>query len=332
MKSTRRQVLKATALIAAPALAASSALVSPWARAQDKFPSRPISLICPWPAGGASDGAVRSIGEALGRALGGATVTIDNKPGAGGTLGANAMLTAKPDGYTLTQLPLGVYRLPHMQKMAFHPVNDITHIACLTGYTFGIAATADAPFKTIKEMVAWAKANPGKLDYGHTGTGTTPHLAFEEFAFKAGFTTNPIPYKGSAEILQAILGGQIPVMSGTTEFVPHVQSGKLRYLATLGAKRTKAFPDVPTVKESGWDTISESPFGIGGPKGMDPAVVKLLEAAFQKVSQDAKVLEVFDKFHQPVIWMDSAEYSRYAVRTFAQERATIERLGLLPKS
>jgi tripartite-type tricarboxylate transporter receptor subunit TctC len=323
---TRRQSFASMACIAAPAL------VSPWARAQDKFPSRPISLICPWPPGGSSDAAVRAIGESLGRALGGATVTVDNKPGAGGTLGATAMLNAKPDGYTLTQLPLGIYRLPHMQKMAFHPVNDITHIACLTGYTFGIACTMDAPFKTIKEMVAWAKANPGKLDYGHTGVGTTPHLAFEEFADKAGFKPNHIPYKGSAEILQAILGNQIPVMSGTTEFVPHVQSGKLRFLATLGRARNKAFPEVPTVKESGWDTITESPFGFGGPKGMDPALVKLLEGAFAKVNQDPKVLEVYDKFFQPVIWMDSAEYSRYAARTFAAERATIERLGLLPKS
>ena len=327
MKNTRRQTLKtASALLAAPAL------VSPWARAQDRFPSRSISLICPWPAGGSSDAAVRSIGEALGRALGGASVTIDNKPGAGGTLGASAMLNAKPDGYTLTQLPLGIYRLPHMQKMPFHPVNDITHIACLTGYTFGIACTNDAPFKNVREMVAWAKGNPGKLSYGHTGVGTTPHLAFEEFADKAGFSTNHIPYKGSAEILQAILGGQIPVMSGTTEFVPHVQSGRLRFLATLGRQRTKAFADVPTVKESGWDTITESPFGIGGPKGMDPALVKLLETALAKVNQDPKVLEVYDRYFQPVIWMDSAEYSRYAARTFVQERATIERLGLLPKS
>ncbi|TDM08417.1 MAG: hypothetical protein C4K60_02900 [Ideonella sp. MAG2] len=229
MTLTRRQSLKsAAALIAAPAL------VSPWARAQDRFPARPINLICPWPPGGSSDAVVRAIAESLGRALGGAVVTVENKPGAGGTLGASAMLNAKPDGYTLTQLPLGIYRLPHMQKMAFHPVNDLTHIACLTGYTFGIACAADAPFKTVREMVAWAKANPGKLTYGHTGIGTTPHLAFEEFADKAGFSTTSIPYKGSAEILQAILGGQIPVMSGTTEFVPHVQSGKLRFLATLG--------------------------------------------------------------------------------------------------
>ncbi len=327
MNNTRRQSIKTTAaLIAAPAL------VSPWARAQEKFPSRPITLICPWTPGGSSDAAVRAIGESLGRVLGGATVVIENKPGAGGSLGASAMLAAKPDGYTLTQLPLGIYRLPHMQKMSFHPVNDITHIACLTGYTFGIAANTEAPYKTIKEMVAWAKANPGKLTYGHTGVGTTPHLAFEEFAEKAGFTAVGVPFKGSAEILPALLGNQIPVMSGTTEFTPHVATGKVRFLATLGRARNKAFADVPTVKESGWDTITESPFGFGGPKGMDPTVVKALEAAFAKVNQDPKVLEVYEKFYQPVIWMDSAEYSRYAARTFAQERATIERLGLLLKA
>ena len=319
----RRQ---AAALIAAPAILSTSAF------AQDKFPSKPITLICPWPTGGSSDAVVRAFGESLGRQLGGATVIIENKPGAGGTLGATALVNAKPDGYTLSQLPLGIYRIPHMQKTAFDPVKDLTHIACVTGYTFGLAATMDAPYKTLKEMVAWAKANPGKLTYGHTGTGTTPHLAFEEFSMKAGITSQDIPYKGSAEILQAILGNQIPLMSGTTEFAPHVKAGKLRLLATLGRERNKAFPDVPTVKESGWETITESPFGFGGPKGMDAATVKVLQDALRKTVEDPKVLETLDKFFQPVIYMDSAEYSRYAVRTFDAERATIERLGLAKKS
>ncbi len=322
--SSRRAFLSHAAALAAPALLPASAF------AQDKFPSRPITLICPWPPGGSSDAVMRAIGDALGRQLGG-TVVVENKPGAGGTLGATTMLQAKPDGYTLTQLPLGIYRLPHMQKMPFDPVKDITHIACLTGYTFGIASVPDAPFKTIQEMVAWAKANPVKLNYGHTGIGTTPHLAFEEFAEKAGFQPNGIPYKGSAEILQAILGGQIMVMSGTPEFAPHVQAGKLKLLATLGSQRTKQFPDVPTVKESGWNTISESPFGIGGPKGMEPALIKQLQDTLQKVNQDPALLAVYEKFFQPTIWMDSAEYSRYAVRTFEAERATIERMGLAKK-
>jgi tripartite-type tricarboxylate transporter receptor subunit TctC len=312
-------------------LAASAGLAMPMAAfAQDKFPSRPITLICPWPPGGSSDAVVRAFGESAARVLG-VPVVVENRPGVGGTLGATAMVTAKPDGYMLTQLPLGIYRLPHMQKMAFDPVKDLTHIVCLTGYTFGIAATLEAPFKTLREMVEWAKANPGKLTYGHTGTGTTPHLAFEEFAFKAGFKTQDVPFKGSAEIMQAILGGHIPVMSGTTEFAPHVRAGKLRLLATLGRNRNKAFPDVPTVRESGWDTVSESPFGIGGPKGMDPAVVKTLHDAFRKTLEDPKVLEALDKFYQPVIYMGTDDYTRYAQATFDAERATVSRLGMLKK-
>jgi tripartite-type tricarboxylate transporter receptor subunit TctC len=316
----RRQVITRTA-----ALAAAPALVSPWALAQDKYPNRPITLIAPWPTGGSSDAVMRAFAESAGRALGG-TVIVENKPGAGGTLGAAAMVNAKPDGYLLTQLPLGIYRLPHMQKTSFDPVKDITHIVCLTGYTFGLAARTDAPYKTLKEMVAYAKANPGKVNYGHTGTGTTPHLAIEEFAAKAGIELQDIPYKGSAEILQAILGGHIPLMSGTTEFAPHVKAGKLNLLATLGSKRNKAFPDVPTVKESGWDTVTESPFGIGGPKNMDPALVKVIHDAFKKTLEDQRVLDTLDKFYQPVIYMDTAEYTAYAARTYAAEKATIDRL------
>ncbi len=322
--ASRRVTLKRIGALSA------ATLLPEIAFAQEKFPNRPITLIAPWPAGGSSDAVMRALSESASRHLG-VPVIIENRPGAGGTLGAGAMVTAKPDGYLLTQLPLGIYRIPHMQKTVFDPIKDITHIACLTGYTFGLVATADAPFKTLQEMVAYAKANPGKLEYGHTGTGTTPHLAIEEFSQKAGITLNPVPFKGSAEIMQSILGGHIRMMSGTTEFAPHVQSGKLRFLATLGSKRNKAFPEVPTVKESGWDTISESPFGIGGPKNLEPTVVRTLHDAFAKTIEDPKVLEAFDKFFQPVIYMNTEDYGRYAVRTFEAERATIERLGLAKK-
>lgn len=321
----QRRSLLAAGLAAPLASSFTSAL------AQERFPARTITLICPWPSGGSSDAVMRAFGDSAAKVLG-VPVIVENRPGVGGTLGATAMQQAKPDGYTLTQLPLGIYRLPHMQKMAFDPVKDLTHIVCLTGYTFGLAATLDAPYKTLKEMVAWAKANPGQLTYGHTGIGTTPHLAFEEFAHQAGFKTQDIPYKGSAEIMQAILGGHIPLMSGTTEFAPHVKAGKLRLLATLGRERNKAFPDVPTVKESGWDTISESPFGIGGPRGMDPAIVRTLHDAFRKTLEDPKVLETLEKFFQPVIYMGTEDYQRYAARTFEAERATIERMGLARKT
>lgn len=300
------------------------------AHASDKFPNKSITLIAPWPTGGGSDALMRAFAESASRVLG-VSVVVENKPGAGGTLGATAMVTAKPDGYTLTQLPLGVYRLPHMQKTAFDPLKDLTHIVGLTGYTFGIVAAAGAPFKTLKDMVAYAKVHPGQLEYGSTGTGTTPHLAMEEFSQKAGITLNHIPYKGSAEIMQAILGGQIRVMCGIPEYAPWVKEGKLRLLATLGRHRTSAFPDVPTVKESGWPTISESPFGIGGPKHMDPVVVAVLHDAFKKTLEDPKVLEMLEKFSQPVIYMGTDDYTRYAQQTFEAEKATIERLGMAKK-
>jgi tripartite-type tricarboxylate transporter receptor subunit TctC len=319
---TRRTLLKATGT-------AALACVAPAALAQEKFPARPITLICPWPPGGSSDAVIRAFAESASRALGGASIVVENRPGAGGTLGAAAMVTAKPDGYTLTQLPLGIYRIPHMQKTAFDPVKDLTHIICLTGYTFGIVVPADSPFKTLEDMIKAAKAQPGKINYGHTGIGTTPHLAIEEFAAKAGIELNHIPYKGSAEILQAILGGQLMMMSGTTEFAPHVESGRLRMLATLGRARTKRFPNVPTVKDLGYDTITESPFGFGGPKGMDPAVVRTLHDAFRKTLDDPKVLEILGKFDMPTVYMNTEEYTAYAARTFAAERATMQRLGLL---
>jgi tripartite-type tricarboxylate transporter receptor subunit TctC len=323
MTISRRTVLQSAACLTAPAIISSS-----WA--QDKFPSRPITLIIPWTAGGSSDGVMRAFGESLSRVLG-VTVIPENKPGAGGTLGATAMLNAKPDGYTLTQLPLGIYRLPHMQKMAFDPIKDLTHIVCLTGYTFALVTTGDAPYKTLKELVAYAKANPGKVSYGHTGIGTTPHLAIEEFSTKAGIDMLDVPYKGSTEVLQAILGGHVNVMSGVMDFVPHLKSGKLRLLATLGRERTKGFLDFPTVKESGWDTITESPFGIGGPKNMDPNIVKILHDAFKKTLDDPKVIETLDKFYQPTIYMNTADYTAYAARTFAAEKKTIERLGMAAK-
>ena len=296
----------------------------------DKFPNKSITLIAPWPPGGGSDAVMRAFAESASRALG-VQVLVENRPGAGGTLGATAMLSAKPDGYTLTQLPLGVYRLPHMQKMPYDPVKDLTHIVGLTGYTFGIVATPDAPFKTLKDMVAYAKANPGMVAYGSTGSGTTPHLAMEEFSHQAGIVLNHIPYKGSAELMHAILSGQIRIMCGIPEYAPWVKEGKLRLLATLGRSRSKLFPDVLTVKESGWDTISESPFGIGGPKNMDPAVVRVLHDGFKKTLEDPKVLEALDRFSQPVIYMNTDDYTRYAAQTFEAEKSTIERLGLTKK-
>ena len=324
MQHQRRHFIAHTA-----AMAGAIALPS-LARAQ-AFPSKTIRYICPWPAGGSTDAVIRAFAESASKILG-QQIIVDNKPGAGGMLGANELVNAAPDGYTLSQLPHGVFRIPHMQKTAFDTQKDFTWIACLTGYTFGLVVPADGPIKSIKDLVAWAKANPGKFSYGSTGIGTSPHLAVEEFAQRAGIQLNHVPFKGNADNMQAILGGHTMAASDATGWAPHVASGKLRLLATYGSKRTKRWPDVPTLDELGYKTVSDSPFGVCGPKGMNPAVTRTLQDAFKRTLDDPAVLATLDKFDQSVIYMGTEEYTRFARETFVAEKATIERLGMGAKS
>jgi tripartite-type tricarboxylate transporter receptor subunit TctC len=321
--TTRRQ------LITAASSAAALSLLPTAGRAQS-FPGRPIKYICPWPAGGSTDAVMRAIAESAGRTLG-QPVVIENKPGAGGLLGAGELVNARPDGYTLAQIPQGAFRIPHMQKVAFNTLTDFTWIACLTGYTFGMVVPADSPIRSIADLVAWAKAKPGEFTYGSTGTGTSPHLAVEEFAQHAGIKLNHIPFKGNAENMQAVLGGHVMAASDATGWAPHVESGRLRLIATYGSKRTRRWPQVPTLDELGYKTVSDSPFGVCGPKGMDPAVVQTIHDAFKKTLDDPAVLATFERYDQTVIYMNTADYTRFARETFEAERATIERLGLAKK-
>jgi tripartite-type tricarboxylate transporter receptor subunit TctC len=318
-------------LIAAAAGAAASSIALPRLAFAQAFPAKPIRYICPWPAGGSTDAVIRAIAESAAKTLG-QQVIVDNKPGAGGMLGANELVNAKPDGYTLSQLPHGVFRIPHMQKTTFDTLKDFTWIACLTGYTFGLVVPADSPLKSIKDLVDYAKANPGKFTYGSTGTGTSPHLAVEEFAQRAGIQLNHIPFKGNADNMQAVLGGHTMAASDATGWAPHVEAGKLRLLATYGSKRTKRWPTVPTLDELGYKTVSDSPFGVCGPKGMDAGLTKTLHDAFRKTLEDPAVIATFDKFDQTVIYMNTETYTKWARETYTAERATIERLGMLAKS
>jgi tripartite-type tricarboxylate transporter receptor subunit TctC len=310
--------------------AAASSVALPRLAYAQAFPSRPIRYICPWPAGGSTDAVIRALAESAGKILG-QNVIVDNKPGAGGVLGANELVNAKPDGYTLSQLPHGVFRLPHMQKVQFDVTKDFTWIACLTGYTFGLVVRADSQFKSIKDVVDFAKANPDQFSYGSTGIGTSPHLAVEEFAQRAGIKLNHVPFKGNADNMQAILGGHTMAASDATGWAPHVESGKLRLLATYGSKRTKRWPNAPTLDELGYQTVSDSPFGVCGPKGMDAGLVRTLHDAFKKTLEDPAVLSTFDKFDQTVIYMNTETYTQFARNSFIAEKATIERLGLTNK-
>jgi tripartite-type tricarboxylate transporter receptor subunit TctC len=320
---TRRRVLQhaGAALLSAPALV----------RAQEKFPSRPITLICPWPAGGSTDRHLRALGELAGKHLG-QSVIVQNQPGGGGTNGPGAMaLNAKPDGYTIAQYPLGMVRVSQMQKTQWHPLNDFTFIIGLTGYTFGFVVRSDAPYKTFDDYVQAARKSPGQISFGSTGVGTSPHLLIEQVSAAAKIQLNHVPYKGNADQMQALLGGHIMAASDATGWDRFVDSGQMRLLVTFGEQRTKRWPAVPTAKELGYDVVGNSPYGLVGPKGMDAAVVKTLHDAFKKAIDDPKHQELLDSLNQDLWYKSGEEYAAWAKATYASERALIERLGLLAK-
>jgi tripartite-type tricarboxylate transporter receptor subunit TctC len=301
------------------------------ARAQAAWPTQPVKLMVAFPAGGPTDLTMRVLAENATKLLG-QQVLIENKPGAGGTLPAQALLTAKPDGHTLAQIPLGVFRLPYTQKITWDPVKDISYVIGVTGYAFGVVVPADSPLKTWTHFVAWAKANPGKLSYGSTGVLTSPHLTMEDIAQRAGLELNHIPFKGSADLMQAILGGQIMAAADSTGFAPHVASGKLRVLNTWGEQRLPKFPDAPTLKELGLPIVQASPYGIGGPKGMDPGLVKRIHDAFKRAMEMPNHVEALAKYDQALMYMSPQQYMRFAEDTFRREKALVEKLGLAKPS
>ena len=320
LKTLRRHLLALSAL----------ALLAPAALAQ-AFPSRPITLIVPWPAGGSTDRHLRTLAEAASKHLG-QNVIVQNTPGGGGTTGPGTMaLAAKPDGYTIAQFPMGMLRIPHMQKTAWHPVNDFSHIIGITGYTFGFVVRTDSPYKTFTDFIEAARKQPGKIDFGSTGTGTSPHLLIEEVADAAKVELNHIPFKGNADLMQALLGGHVMSASDATGWDKFVDAGQMRLLVSFGEQRIKRWPNVPTAKELGYKVVANSPYGLVGPKGMDPAVMKTLHDAFRKAMDDPKHVEVLEQLNQPVWYKNSADYAAWARDTLVKEKPLIERLGLAAK-
>jgi len=291
------------------------------------FPDKPITLICPWPAGGTTDIAMRALAEAMAKNLG-QRVVIDNRPGAAGTIGPGYMAqNSRPDGYTIAQMPITVFRLPHMMKTPYDPSSDFTWIIHLTGYTFGVVVRSDSPWKTFGELIAYAKANPGKVTYATPGNGSSLHITMEDIALREGIRWVQVPFKGYAEGAAALLGGHVDVHSDSTGWAEQVNGGRLRLLVTWGAQRTKRWPQVPTLKDLGYPIVANSPFGIAGPKGMDPAVVKVLHDAFKKALDDPEYLKVLEKFDQEPFYLNSADYAAFAKKSIEDERAAVKRLG-----
>jgi tripartite-type tricarboxylate transporter receptor subunit TctC len=293
--------------------------------AQAAFPSKPINLIVPFPPGGATDTQFRALAQSASADLK-QTVIVTNQPGAAGTLApANVARSAAPDGYTLVVTASSLYRLPHLQPVTYDVTKDFTYIAGISEFVFGVVVPVDSPFKTAQDLVMAAKASPNALAVGSISNGSSGHVALMRWGKLAGFEANFIPYKGGADAMQAVLGGHVAALSESS-WSSMVQQGKLRALAVYSNERNVQFPNVPTLKELGWNVTTHAAVGIAGPKGMNPKVVQTLQVAFLKATGDAGFRKALDAAGQRVNFMDSKTYTRFVNAEFLSEKRSIDEL------
>jgi tripartite-type tricarboxylate transporter receptor subunit TctC len=306
--------------------AASVMLMAGVASAQD-YPSKPVTLIVPWPAGGPTDVTMRAMADAASKYLG-QPIVIENKAGGSGTVGPATMAaSSKPDGYTLVQMPITVYRLPLMQKTTWK-ADDFTYIIHLTGYVFAAFAAADTPFKKWEDVIAYAKANPGKVTYASTGSGSSLHLGMEMLAEKSGVKFTHVPFKGAAEVNAAIAGGHVMVGASGTSVKPLVDAGKARFLNVWTAKRVSFLPDTPTLQDLGYPYVIDSPWGIAGPKGMDPKVVAKIHDAFKKALEEQPVIDTLARYDMVPNYKNTADYNAAVAEQIKLEAALLKRIGM----
>lgn len=318
MKITRRSAL-------------SAALAAPFvhgAAAQERFPSRPITIYVPFPAGGATDVQMRSLAEAATRHFG-QTVLVENRPGAGSTLGAAAVARARPDGYVVAQMTLPALRLPHMQRMPYDVTKDFTPIIHLTGYLFAVIVRADGPYQTWQDLVADARRRPGQVRLGNTGANGTPHLTLVELAEKEGIEIVHVPFRGEGDMVPALLGGHIEGGAGGSGVGQLVDEGKLRMLNVWSRERSPRWPNVPTLIDLGFrDMVVTSPYGLVAPAGLDPAIQRALHDGFKAALFDPAHIATLRRLDQPLEYLSSEDYARNMLEVYEQERRRVERLGL----
>jgi len=270
-----------TLCFAGAALAATLA-VSPLPVFAQAYPSKPITIVVPFPPGGATDILARMLGQKLSESLK-QSVLVDNKAGATGAIGLNFVARAPADGYTLilaTASSLGTN--PAVSKVPFDPVKDFTPVGILAAEPLGLAVHPSVPANSVKELIALAKSKPGALNMASFGNGSVSHLAGELFSSMAGIKMTHVPYKGAAPATADLIAGQVSLMfNSISVFVGPAKAGKLRMLATAGATRTPGLPDLPTVAEAGVPGFDASTWhAILGPAGMAPEIVSTLSREF----------------------------------------------------
>ncbi len=294
------------------------------AHAQGAYPSKPVKVVVGYAAGGAVDAVARTIGQALQASLGQPFV-VENKPGAGTNIAVKSVIDAPADGHTLMMAANALAANPSLyQPSPFDPERDLAPVALIGRVPVVIAANASAPFNSVAQLVAAAKAKPNSVAFASPGNGSTPHMAIELFGARAGLALQHIPYRGGSPAITDTIGGQVPLVAvNALEVQPHVRSGRLKVLAVLSPNRTSIFPDAPTIAESGYPGFEASVwYGLVAPAATPKPVIARLHAEVQKALATAEVRERMTAVGGEVI-PGSTEMFASLVRA---ERARYEKL------
>lgn len=296
--------------------------------AEEKWPTKPVKISIAYGPGGTTDLSTRLLASLMEKELG-QKVICENTPGGAGVVAASLVVQQKPDGYSLVTLPpTPAIISPHRQKLSYDPLKDLTPICQFASWHYGLVVRADSDFKTFNDLLAYGKENPGKLSYGLSGSGNTQHLVMEKIKMATGVDWTAIPFKSGAEAVSACLGGHVTMMAGVTEWVPQVKSGELRLLAVFDAERMKEFPDVPTLKELGYDIPVKAFLGLAGPAGIPPHVVDKLNVAVSKAVNEPEFVELMDKILMRVEYANSSEFSEKIKSGYEEEGKVLKMLGM----
>ncbi len=295
--------------------------------AQGKYPSKPINFIHGYPAGGGTDIFLRPLLTAAGKTLGQPVVLL-NKPGGGTAVALAGLKSEKPDGYTIGSLISGGVLSQHMRKVPYNTVKDFTPIIQCGDWLYGLVVRSDSPWKTFKEFIEYAKANPGKIRYSTAGPGTPQHLVMERLALEQKIKWTHIPFEGEPPALSALLGGHVEASSQAPGWKKYVQDGSMRLLAVYGEKRMQEFPEVPTLLDLGYNITAVGLACVIGPKGLSPQVVETLHNAFRKAMDDPDFIRVARQTDVPIVYRGPQDLGKHLEKMNEEVESLIQTLGL----
>ena len=306
------------------------------AAAQDTFPSRPIQMIVPFPPGGVADITGRPTAHVMGKLLK-QSVVVQNRPGAGGSVGAAQAARSAPDGYTILMALSSISVLPVADRLQgrtpAYELDQFAPIALISADPTVLVVREDGPYKTLKDLVDAAKARPGTINYGSSGVYGTLHVAMEIFASTAGIKLFHIPSQGGGPAVAALLGGQIDALaSGPSAAIGQIKAGKMRALAVWGDKRLASLPDVPSMKELGYDATFYIWSGLFAPAATPQPVMAVLRDAVRRTVADPEFKDAVAKVETPIAYLDASEFKIFLDRDSQRLRIAVERIGKVPEN